>query len=253
VNAQKNLLLSYVKWFIVANWALLLIILENTEPFYSVFLAFSILAVFYWGVREVRLTISARNEKIKNELIHLQSQVNPHFFFNTLNNLYGLIGHEPEKAKTMVLQLSEMMRYSIYDGQKDWVPLEKEIGYIESYIALHGVRYHKKVEIRFHHKVQHTGKKIAPLLFIILLENAFKHGVEKLQRNAYVHIDLSRTEDSIVFKIVNNYDENERARIIGIGLNNLRRRLALIYPKKHTLTLLEENLVYTAQLTLQIR
>ena len=173
------------------------------------------------------------------------------FFFNTLNNLYGLIDKDTEKAKNMVLKLSEMMRYSIYDGQKEWVTLEEELEYLKNYIELHKARYHKATDIKLQHHIQKEGNKVMPLLFIILLENAFKHGVENLRENAYVNVNLISDEDEIHFAIENNFDNNEQSEEIGIGLKNLKRRLELVYPKKHTLTHTVTNDIYKAKLTLK--
>ena len=113
------------------------------------------------------------------------------FFFNTLNNLYGLINKDPEQAGELVLELSELMRYSIYDGQKDRVPLIQEVEYLERYVNLHKMRYQKLIDVRFNKHIQDEAAPIMPLLFIILLENAFKHGVEKLRDSAYVHININ--------------------------------------------------------------
>ncbi|MEP4532972.1 MAG: histidine kinase [Cyclobacteriaceae bacterium] len=185
------------------------------------------------------------------ELLHLQTQVNPHFFFNTLNNLYGLIDQDTTKAKSMVLTLSDMMRYSIYVGQKELVTLEQELAYIENYVALHKSRYHKETDIKLNHHLQKEGFQVMPLLFIILLENAFKHGVENLRENAYVQINLIGGENEVSFSVENNFDPDELAKKAGIGLKNLKRRLELVYPKRHALSFSVSNDIYKAQLTLK--
>ncbi|CAN0576317.1 unnamed protein product, partial [Ectocarpus sp. 12 AP-2014] len=137
------------------------------------------LVLFYgiiWMLGRLKSVLNLRNETKKNELAHLQNQVNPHFFFNTLNNLYGLVGKDPKKAQELILKLSDMMRYSIYEGERAYVTLEEEITYLKNYIALHEMRYHKKINIQFQEDIQKQGVQIMPLLFILLLENAFKHG-----------------------------------------------------------------------------
>jgi len=175
------------------------------------------------------------------ELVHLQSQVNPHFFFNMLNNLYGLVGTDAKKAQMLILKLSDMMRYSIYEGEKNRVTLTKEIGYLKNYIELHKMRYHKKIDIDFISKIE-KDHKVMPLLFIILLENAFKHGVENLRKDAFVHIDMSSSVDEVRFNIENNFDKPdsldnlEKITQTGIGLKNLKRRLTLAYPHQHNLS-----------------
>jgi len=183
--------------------------------------------------------------------MHLQSQVNPHFFFNTLNNLYGLMRRKPDEAQLMVLKLSDMMRYSIYQGQKEEVALQEEIDYLMNYLEVHRLRYHKTIEIDFH-PVFIGEVAVKPLLFIILVENAFKHGVENLTDHAYVHIELRANQELIHFTIRNNYDESEVKPEKGIGLINLRKRLELLYPNKHRLVIQDQAGVYEATLELEI-
>lgn len=212
---------------------------------------FTFVVTIPWVIWKIRSVIQLKHEKAKTELLHLKSQVNPHFFFNTLNNLYALVGKDSEKAKQMILQLSNMMRYSIYEGQKDWVNLEQEIEYLQNYIELHKMRYHKEIDISFNKDVQEEGYQIMPLLFIILLENAFKHGVEKLKEGAYIRLNMIANQKVLNFSIENNYDievQDEE----GIGLKNLKRRLELMYPKKHFLTTSSVNGIYKAQLSIKL-
>ena len=144
-----------------------------------------------------------KNEKTKNELLHLQSQVNPHFFFNMLNNLYGMIDKDTDKSKALILKLSDLMRYSIYEGEKNVVTLEEEITYLKNYIELHQMRYHKKIDIQFNTNLEDSPIKVMPLLFIILLENAFKHGVENLRDNAFISVNITSKNKTILFQIEN--------------------------------------------------
>ena len=205
----------------------------------------------YWLIANIRFLMNLKNEKKKTELQHLQSQVNPHFFFNMLNNLYGLVDSDREKAKRLILQLSDMMRYSIYEGQKELVTLEQEVAFIQHFLELHEMRYHKKVTINFNVDIQNLNLKLTPLLFIILVENSFKHGVEVLRDNAYVTIDLTEKKHIIIFYIENNFDAELKTKN-GIGLFNLKRRLELIYPKKHEFTERITNDVYTTKLLLKL-
>lgn len=204
-----------------------------------------------WVVKQVKSIIQLKNENTQTELLHLKSQVNPHFFFNMLNNLYGWVDKDQKKAKELILKLSDMMRYSIYEGEKDWVPLEKEIDYLKNYIALHKMRYHKNIKVDFIHDIQGDGYKIMPLLFIILLENAFKHGVENLRGDAFVEIVLKAEEDDVYFMIRNNYDPEALSKQKGIGLKNLKRRLELMYPNKHTLFFKREEEIYNVELRVE--
>ncbi len=201
-----------------------------------------------WIIMQLKSLMTLKNEKIKNELLHLQSQVNPHFFFNILNNLYGMVGKDAEKAQELILKLSDMMRYSIYEGEKDFVTLNEEVEYLQNYMDLHQMRYQKKINIVFNTQIQ-EDYKVMPLMFILLLENAFKHGVENLRDNAFVHIDLNTNEGNLFFSVENNFD-SEIIEKSGIGLDNLKRRLELVYPNKHDLSFSVRENVYKAQLIL---
>ncbi|MEA5403323.1 sensor histidine kinase [Arcicella sp. DC2W] len=185
-----------------------------------------------WSYQQWKWFKTIKSEKSKAELSLLKSQINPHFFFNTLNNLYGLVIEKSDDAPNVVLKLSDMMRYTIYMGKEDLVPLKDEIEYLKNYIELHKIRYQKKVEIIFNHS-QDAGCQIAPLLFIIPLENAFKHGVEGLTENAFIHINMNVDRGIIHFVIENNFEEPEANKTIGIGIDNLKQRLMLLYPNKH--------------------
>lgn len=252
---------QFKKWafrsFLILS-ALLIIIFNDAfgdnEPF-QVFAFFYFLLLTFlfirWIFKQIKLIINLKNEKAKTELQHLQSQVNPHFFFNTLNNLYGLVGKDPKKAQNLILKLSDMMRYSIYEGEREFVTLEEEVVYLKNYVELHKMRYHKKIDVQFKENIQKKGFQIMPLLFILLLENAFKHGVENLRENAYVHIELDGDEKEVHFKVTNNFDASEIPEESGIGLKNLKRRLELAYTNKHSLSLKKEGAIYMARLSLK--
>lgn len=185
--------------------------------------------------------------KREAELALLRSQINPHFFFNTLNNLYALTIRKSDQAPEVILKLSDMMRYTIYEGEKETVKLLDEITYLHNYIELHKMRYKKTVEISFNHSVD-TSLTVAPLLFIILLENAFKHGVESLAENAFIHIDLYEDNGYICFEIENNFEQNNKTEPAGIGLKNLEKRLSLLYKEKHQFTMDVNDNVYKTKL-----
>lgn len=206
---------------------------------------------FGWALREIKQTLKLRNEKIKNELKYLKAQVSPHFFFNMLNNLYGSIDKDAEKAKNIVLELSEMMRYSIYQGEKEYVTLKEEIKFVRNFVALHKKRYYKDLKIEFVIDIEDEDVKIMPLTFINLVENAFKHGVERLRGEAYVYIRLKSDDKIIYFEVENNFDKEEEEKEAGVGLLNLTRRLDLVYPDKYKLVTSTLDEVFNVQLTLQ--
>lgn len=189
-------------------------------------------------------------QKATAELALLKNQMNPHFFFNTLNNLYSLIKKDPEVAQEYVLKLSDVMRFTIQEGQNETVKLEDEVKYLKNYIELQTSRYHRDVQINFEHTLKNPAYGIPPLLFINLVENAFKHGVEKLMNNAYINITLTENHKAVYFKIENNFDSEVIEKKTGIGLVNLKERLNLSYPEAHELDISNKNEIYSVNLTL---
>lgn len=252
-SIEKNKIQKILFWYLFFGVAILLIAFasleHNTLLMITSFFYYPVIIfiVFRWFFRQIKTIITLKNEKAKTELLHLKSQVNPHFFFNMLNNLYGLTGSNPKKAQELILKLSDMMRYSIYEGEKEFVTLEEEMDYLENYISLHKMRYHKDIDIKFDADIQ-ENYKIMPLLFIILLENAFKHGVENLRSDAYVNINVVSHNNSIHFTIENNFDPEEIGDKPGIGLKNLKRRLELAYSGKYSLFFSTKNNIYKVAL-----
>jgi len=192
--------------------------------------------IFYWIYTYRKGIQKLKNDKLEAELMLLKNQINPHFFFNTLNNLYSLIKKDADAAQDYVLKLSDLMRFTIYDSGKEKVQLKDEILYLINYIELQTARYHKDIDVNFEKNIKNSEATVAPLLFIILLENAFKHGVEKATENAFVHIKIIEDDSKISCTIKNNYDPEESSKEGGIGLNNLKDRLNLLYPNTHQLT-----------------
>lgn len=200
-----------------------------------------------WLFEQWRWVKTLEADRTNAQLALLKSQVNPHFFFNTLNNLYGLVVEKSPKAPEVILQLSDLMRYTIDMGELDEVNVLNEISYIKNYLALHKIRYRNHVDISFEYDIDET-KKIAPLLFINLLENAFKHGVSSLVENAFVHLILEEDTRGLSFKISNSFDSRVPKNDSGLGLQNLRKRLQHHYAKRHELIIDEANDVYQVQL-----
>ena len=207
--------------------------IKKEFPFKFFFIPIPILFML-WLIEQWKWLQNLKAEKSNAELSLLRAQINPHFFFNTLNNLYALTIKNSKQAPEVILKLSDMMRYTIYEGEKEKVALSDEIEYLKNYIELHKIRYKKTVEISFNYIID-TRLTITPLLYIILLENAFKHGIDSLSENAFVKIDLFEDDSFIYFKIENNFDEIEKSESGGIGLINLKRRLALLYKNNHEL------------------
>jgi len=207
----------------------------------------------HWIIGQWKLVKQLQNERIDAELMHLKSQVNPHFLFNTLNNLYGLALEKSDQTPGLILKLSDMLRYTIYQGKRDQVLLKDEINYLNDFIELQQIRYHKPVNITFSHEITDDDITISPLLLLIMVENAYKHGVEKLTDEAFIIIKLEAKEQSMVFEIENNFDESEQNCHTGIGLQNLTQRLKLIYPDSHQLNIASKHGVYSVRLEIQLK
>jgi sensor histidine kinase YesM len=206
--------------------------------------------IFYWVYKYKKSIEKLKKDKLEAELMLLKNQINPHFFFNTLNNLYALIKKDADAAQDYVLKLSDLMRFTIYDSGKENVQLKDEMHYLINFIDLQTARYHKDIDVNFEKSIKNSETKVAPLLFIILLENAFKHGIEKATESAFVHLKLIEDDDKISFTVKNNFDPNESFTSAGIGLKNLKDRLNLLYPNKHQLSNHIENDIYSATLEL---
>lgn len=204
-------------------------------------------------------TESERQEEEKRrkeaELLNLRQQINPHFFFNTLNNIYALIAISPEKAQDTVLELSKLMRYVLYENNNDFVPVHKEINFIKNYIELMRIRLTDNIELHVEIEQPTAGDKlIAPMIFISLIENAFKHGVSHSQPS-FININIHQVEDRIVCTTQNSHfpkDENDRSGS-GIGMENLHRRLNILYPHKHILRTEERDNMYICELIVPLK
>ena len=183
-----------------------------------------------------RIKDKVENEKTTTELSFLKSQINPHFFFNTLNNIYSLAVIQSNKTADTVLKLSHIMRYILTETQSDFVPLENEIIFIKNYIDLESVRLTDKVSVNFKVDGFVQDKQIAPLLFIPFVENTFKYGVST-KENTEIKIHLAVVENKIKLSVTNTIVQHENTihETTGIGIQNVKRRLALLYPDKYEL------------------
>ena len=188
------------------------------------------------------------------QLKYLQAQINPHFLFNTLNNIYMLILLSPDRAQCAVHDLSKLLRYVLYESNLPVVPIEKEMDFVRNYVELMRIRLPESMDLKIAIDVQEAGLPIAPLLFISLIENAFKHGVSH-SGASYIWIHLQESGGSVRCDIENSYfpkDSADRSGS-GIGLTNLRKRLELIYPGKYTFSAQREGASYHVKLNLQIK
>lgn len=184
-----------------------------------------------------RLLQKTALEKLQAEVNYLRSQVNPHFLFNILNNLYSLTLKKSEKAPDVVLKLSEMMEYMLYESDDKYVLLEKEIQYLKNYFELEKLRYGDHTDIQLKTSGDISGLTIAPLLLLPLVENAFKHGVSRSANKAWLHCTIQVMAPELYVTVENSKQATDSSNNNkgGIGLTNLKQRLELIYPANHSL------------------
>lgn len=192
-------------------------------------------------------------EKLSSELALLKNQVSPHFFFNTLNNIYSLIEINTKEAQNAVLQLSKLMRYLLYESEKGDTKLSSEIAFMKNYIDLMKLRISEKVKLSYTFPEEYKDFPVPPLIYIPFIENAFKHGVSYREKS-FIEINFAISGNQLVFLCRNSVaakkEENNES---GIGLENAKRRLRLIFPDTHHLEINQANQVFEVNLTIQIK
>ena len=204
-------------------------------------------------MREDEQVKEQENEKLKSELSFLRSQISPHFMFNVLNSVVSLSRRKPEMVEPVVVKLSELMRYMIYETNDSIVPISKELVYLESYIDLQKIRFGDDIKISFTHELGPISSHIEPMLLIPFVENAFKHGVGFIE-NPTIEIELKDSASALYFRVANkkgsamNETKDESS---GIGLANVKRRLELLYPTNHELEVIDSGSDFIITLTIQ--
>ena len=198
-----------------------------------------------------RLTELER-ENLEQQLEYLRYQINPHFFMNTLNNIHALVDINPEKAKDTILELSKMMRYVLYEGSKQGVPLSREFDFIRHYVTLMQLRYTDKVKIMLDLPQGVPDHQIPPLMLITFVENAFKHGVS-YQHESFINVKATVDTDRLLFTCRNSKAEKPNEEKGGVGLQNVRQRLGLLYGNDYTLHIDDAQDVYSVELTIPLK
>ncbi len=197
-----------------------------------------------------RQRIDAYQKQKETEIKFLSTQVSPHFLFNSLNSIYALAEEEnAEMTSSAILKLSEMMRYPFTDGMQEKVPLKKEVGFLNNFISMQRTKLGDDFPISFQYEIQNDELKIAPLLFVPLVENAFKYGVSRTSPKP-IKIELTSNDNKITLLVKNSIFKRKEKISSGLGLKNLKERLALIYKDKHILKEVQENDIY--EITLEI-
>jgi LytS/YehU family sensor histidine kinase len=202
------------------------------------FTAVAIKLLKYWYANKQAQQILIQ-EKLEAELKFLKTQIHPHFLFNTLNNLYALTLKKSDKAPEMVLKLSELINYMLYECKSDEVQLNKEIKFIRNYTDIEKMRYGDKLDVDLRVTGNANDRKIAPLILLPFVENAFKHGASENLLQSWVKVSVDAHEDHIVIKVENSKaGDSKQNGSDGIGIQNVKRRLTLLYPEKHELKII---------------
>jgi len=222
----------------------------GTFDFYNLLVFFmgigistSVAAVRKWQTDEA-LRLEMEQQRINSELVYLKAQINPHFFFNTLNNIYSLTNLDIEKAQTAILKLSRMMRYVLYETEKDNTLVSKELEFIKDYIELMRLRLSEKVKVSINIPQNFQDANLAPMLLLPFIENCFKHGISS-QHPSIIQIDICIKDSILILETVNSIfcssKSTPEGSASGIGVTNTKRRLALLYDQQHELNIDHEN------------
>lgn len=226
-----------------------LVISIFVSGFFVVVSALLKFAIDWFGSERIQRDLVS--EKRDMELQFLKSQLNPHFLFNSLNNIYSLAYQKSEKTADAILKLSEIMRYMIYESNGSWVPLNKEVAYVQSYIELQKLRFKDGAAVELTLNGEIDDQPVVPLILISFVENAFKHGVAN-DPNDPIRINIIANQKILHFSVSNKKNKYNKDIMGGVGLNNVERRLQLLYPDRYKLNIVNSETHYTTELMLDI-
>jgi two-component system LytT family sensor kinase len=210
-------------------------------------------------IKQVRLQLADKEkekilikEKLETELKFLRSQTNPHFLFNTLNNIYALARKKSNETADVVMKLSKLLRFMLYESSNKQIRISDEIRMLDDYIELEKIRYNDRLTISFLREIDNDAQLIAPLLLMPFVENAFKHGASESRFESFIHVDMKLQNGKLDFNIENTKESNgKRHNDENIGLTNVRRQLELLY-KEHEVTVENEPLLFKVSLKLNL-
>ena len=196
--------------------------------------------LFFKSFRDEEMLKELEHQRLQSELQYLKYQINPHFFMNTLNNIHALVDIDTGKAKSTIVELSKLMRYVLYEASNKTILLSREVQFLENYVTLMSLRYPEKVSIEKNFPLEVPEVQIPPLLFISFVENAFKHGVS-YRKESFVHVVMQLEEGNrLAFRCTNSTGTSSDEQHHGIGLENIRKRLRLLFGNDYTLSITEE-------------
>lgn len=216
-------------------------------------LAAAIKLMKHWYIKEQR-NLQLQKENAESQLQLLKAQVHPHFLFNTLNNIYSHTQGVAPVASQLVMGLSDMLRFMLYECNQPLVPLSKELTLIRDYITLEKIRYDEQFDIHLDIPTETNNLHIAPLLLLPLVENCFKHGTSNMLEQPWLSMQVNLKEDMMEMRLMNGKpkEQNNQQSSFGIGIHNVRKRLELLYPGKHVLKIMNEEEVFVVNLSLQL-
>jgi len=223
-------------------------------PILISFVGSTLIELTHFANKKEKAAISIEKEKLDTEIKFLKSQINPHFLFNVLNNIYALTVIKSDKAPDNLMRLSEMLRYMLYDSNDGKVPLHKEIEYLENYISLASLKDSRGLNIIIDLDKSQPSLQVPPLLFIPFVENAFKHSKIEDLENGFIIISLKTSHKYLEFSIENSIPSVvfKKDKLGGIGLPNTKKRLDILYPNKHLLNISDNEKVYSVYLKLDL-
>lgn len=236
----------------------------KAQPLFSDLLFTSLLNIFIWVVvatvgkilfdkyQNQQYIALIEKEKALNELNFLKAQINPHFLFNSLNSIYGYIDKNNRTARNILLQFSEMLRYQLYDCNEDRISLSKELEYLRNYVALQQYRKEENLVVQFYTDENLNGLEIAPLLLVVFIENAFKYVSNFDDKENKIVISLTKKDNILNFFVCNTTENRTVNTGGGIGLTNAKRRLEILYPQKHEISINKEAESFAVQLKIDL-
>ncbi|MFD2562387.1 sensor histidine kinase [Aquimarina rubra] len=212
------------------------------------------LETFLFAQKKEEETIRSKNENLQTELKLLKSQINPHFLFNSLNNIYALSVIDSNKTQESISYLSDMLRYVLYECERNFVPIEKEITYIENYIRLFSLKSSKPYNITTDFNSMDKSVSIAPMLFIPFIENAFKHSNIEKPNGSFINIKIITMSSNVRLIIENSIPKEKihKDKLGGIGIENVRKRLNILYPNQHQLQIKDHKDVFKVELNINL-
>ncbi|MCP9752614.1 sensor histidine kinase [Ferruginibacter sp. HRS2-29] len=210
------------------------------------------LAYFINSARQNEQLRALKEQQLISELTYLKAQIQPHFFFNTLNNIYSLALLKAEETAPLVARLAEMMRYILYKADERLVLLKDEVAFIRNYVEIENIRYRSAINIKFDVQGIDEKSQISPLLLLPFIENAFKHGVQEEEKEGYVNIIICKVEQELILEVKNSIAKT-RGSNGGIGLENVKKRLEILYHTKYKLEMHNDGEFYHVSLTLQMK